>query len=191
MEEKGKIEPLNDRQELFCKEYIIDFNGTKAAIRAGYSEKTAKEIASENLTKLNIAARVTELKADIFDAVGITQAKIYRELARVALYDIRKAYDENGSLKSIHLIDDDTAAAIIGLDVDEIWGYNVTEDRKEIQGETKKVKFADKLNALNQLIKIGGWSAPEKSEVTFPNGVQLLPGQFDTLLSKINDATSG
>lgn len=53
---------LTDKQEMFCHEYIIDLNGTQAAIRAGYSEKTARSTASNLLTKPNILARVKELK---------------------------------------------------------------------------------------------------------------------------------
>lgn len=49
--------------ELFCKEYLIDLNATQAAIRAGYSEKTAKDMGCENLAKPNIQERITELKA--------------------------------------------------------------------------------------------------------------------------------
>lgn len=52
---------LTPKQEMFCKEYIIDLNATQAAIRAGYSEKTAKEIGCENLTKPNVSKRVQEL----------------------------------------------------------------------------------------------------------------------------------
>lgn len=52
----GEVEdlPLTDKQRVFVDEYLIDMNGTRAAIRAGYSEKSAREIASQNLTKLNI-----------------------------------------------------------------------------------------------------------------------------------------
>lgn len=53
---------LNAKQEMFCKEYLIDLNGTQAAIRAGYSEKTATATASRLLTNVNVLARVKELK---------------------------------------------------------------------------------------------------------------------------------
>lgn len=52
---------MNDRQEMFCREYIIDFNATQAAIRAGYSEHTAHSIGSENLTKPELWNRVQTL----------------------------------------------------------------------------------------------------------------------------------
>lgn len=52
---------LTAKQEAFCREYLIDLNATQAAIRAGYSEKTAKDIACENLAKPNIAQKIAEL----------------------------------------------------------------------------------------------------------------------------------
>ena len=47
---------------MFCREYLVDLNATQAAIRAGYSAKTAKETGHENLTKPHIAQRIAELK---------------------------------------------------------------------------------------------------------------------------------
>lgn len=64
---------LTDKQERFCQEYLIDLNGTQAAIRAGYSKDTAKEIASENLTKPNIQERVKSLQQQIALRLEITQ----------------------------------------------------------------------------------------------------------------------
>ena len=55
---------LTDKQELFCHEYLIDLNKSQAAIRAGYSEKTAGETGYENLKKPQIQERITELQAE-------------------------------------------------------------------------------------------------------------------------------
>ena len=55
---------LTDKQEAFCIEYMVDNNATQAAIRAGYSEDTARQIASQNLSKVNIADRIAELRAE-------------------------------------------------------------------------------------------------------------------------------
>ena len=52
---------LTAKQELFCKEYIIDFNATQAATRAGYSKSTARQIASDTLSKIYIQSRLAEL----------------------------------------------------------------------------------------------------------------------------------
>ncbi len=53
---------LTDRQEMFCREYLIDLNATQAAIRAGYSAKTANRTASENLSKPDIRPELPNLK---------------------------------------------------------------------------------------------------------------------------------
>ena len=72
---------LTDKQEMFCKEYIIDLNATQAAIRAGYSEKTANEQGCQNLAKLNIQERIAELKEDrekrlVIDADWVLQQAV-------------------------------------------------------------------------------------------------------------------
>jgi phage terminase small subunit len=54
---------LTDKQEQFCREYLIDLNATQACIRAGYSERTARQIGEQNLSKLDIQERIAELKA--------------------------------------------------------------------------------------------------------------------------------
>jgi phage terminase small subunit len=55
---------LTSRQQAFCEEYLIDLNALQAAIRAGYSGKTAKQIGSENLSKPDVAKYIAELKAE-------------------------------------------------------------------------------------------------------------------------------
>ena len=67
---------MTNKQKRFCDEYLIDCNATQAAIRAGYSAKTAKQIGQENLTKLDIKnyidARMTKIRNDsIADATEI------------------------------------------------------------------------------------------------------------------------
>ena len=64
---------LTPKQQRFVEEYLIDLNATQAAIRAGYSEKTAKEIGSENLTKPNIAKAIQEAQSKLSERTGITQ----------------------------------------------------------------------------------------------------------------------
>ena len=55
---------LTDKQKRFCQEYLIDLNATQAAIRAGYSAKTARSIGNENLTKPDIQRKIQELIQD-------------------------------------------------------------------------------------------------------------------------------
>lgn len=74
---------LNDKQKLFCQEYLKDLNATKAAIRAGYSEKTARNIACENLTKPNIQQYIQELQEGIQKRNQITIDEIMTDLIEV------------------------------------------------------------------------------------------------------------
>lgn len=74
---------LTGKQELFCHEYIIDHNATQAAIRAGYSAKTAGIIGFENLTKPNIIAYLKELEQTVYEKLGITKERILQEQARI------------------------------------------------------------------------------------------------------------
>ena len=71
---------LKAKQEKFCNEYLVDLNATQAAIRAGYSAKTAHVIGQENLRKPAIAERVAELQAAEQKRCGVTRETILREL---------------------------------------------------------------------------------------------------------------
>lgn len=79
---------LTDKQERFCIEYMTDFNATQAAIRAGYSEKTAQMISSENLSKPIIQEYIQELKAKASEKLDITHTDLLKELKNWAYSDI-------------------------------------------------------------------------------------------------------
>lgn len=74
---------LNEKQKLFCQEYLVDLNATQAAIRAGYKPKNANRVASENLTKLDIQNYIAELKQDRVERVQITQDEVLADLLEI------------------------------------------------------------------------------------------------------------
>lgn len=74
---------LTDKQALFVKEYLVDLNATQAAIRAGYSKKTAQKIGSENLSKPLVADAIAEAQAKRFERVQITADDVVRDLIAV------------------------------------------------------------------------------------------------------------
>ncbi len=78
----------NDRQEKFCQEYIVDLNQTQAAIRAGYSTKTADVQASRLLTKVKIQARIQELMNKRARRTEITADKVLEEYAKLGFSDV-------------------------------------------------------------------------------------------------------
>ena len=79
-----KKDGLTEKQKRFCDEYIIDLNATQAAIRAGYSEETARNIGCENLAKPNIAEYIEKRIKDRESRTEITQDFVLRELANIA-----------------------------------------------------------------------------------------------------------
>jgi len=66
------MKKLNAKQEMFCREYLVDLNATQAAIRAGYSVKTACAIGTENLRKPNITDQIQVFMAERSESTGIT-----------------------------------------------------------------------------------------------------------------------
>ena len=74
---------LNERQKMFCKEYIIDLNATQASIRAGYSEKTARQMGSENLSKPYIQDEIASLIKEREERVKLTADKVLEDIERV------------------------------------------------------------------------------------------------------------
>lgn len=75
----------NKRHEKFCHEYIKDMNATQAAIRTGYSEKTAKMQGSRLMTNDDLKARVAELREAYFNENIMTAQQVEYELTRIAL----------------------------------------------------------------------------------------------------------
>lgn len=93
---------LTAKQARFVDEYMLDLNATQAAIRAGYSEKTAQEIGAENLSKPIIAAEIERRRAYRSQKTNIDAAWLLTRLADEAVADIADLYNENGSIKPVH-----------------------------------------------------------------------------------------
>lgn len=74
---------LTPKQQRFVEEYLIDLNATQAAIRAGYSEKTARDIGCENLAKPNIAKAIEEAQKKVSERTGITQDYVLSNIQKV------------------------------------------------------------------------------------------------------------
>lgn len=91
---------LTAKQQRFCDEYIKDFNATQAAIRAGYSENTAKEIGCENLTKPNIASYLAEKQLEASNRNDITVDFVLQGIKDIAL----QGEHENNRLKAYDLL---------------------------------------------------------------------------------------
>ena len=138
---------LTPKQERFCQEYMVDLNATQAAIRAGYSKKTAKSIGQENLTKPDVQVRITELRKGLQEKTGINAVRVINEYAKVAFANIKSFLDEGNAITDISDLPDEIAAAVESIQSD------IRHDSGDSDGYTEKVKLKlhSKLSALNDL----------------------------------------
>lgn len=116
---------LTAKQERFCTEYIIDLNATQAAIRAGYSSKTANRIASENLSKPDIQRKIQELQQERAERTEITQDRVLKELAGIGFAPITK-----GKIKAA---DKTKALELLGRHL------GMFTDKLQIEGDIKTI----------------------------------------------------
>ena len=158
---------LPNRQARFVAEYLIDLNATRAAIRAGYSEKTAYSQGQRLLKKVEIASQIADNTGKRLERLEISADRVLQELAKLAFYDPGALLESDGSMKQIREIDDLTRMAVAGLEVTEL--FEGTGDEKHAYGLCKKIKLADKgqnLERLGRYFKL----FTEKSEISGPDG---------------------
>jgi phage terminase small subunit len=103
---------LSNKRLVFIAEYMIDFNATQAAIRAGYSSKAADRMGPSLIGIPCIKEEINKRIARRGVSAEATVQRVVMELARIAFFDKRKLYRDDGSLKQPHEWDDDTAAVV-------------------------------------------------------------------------------
>lgn len=148
---KRPARKLTPKQRRFADEYLKDLNGKQAAIRAGYSPKTAEQQAARLLSYAEVGEYVAKRMKDRERRTEITQDRVLQEVARLAFLDIRKALQDDGQLKPMSELDDDTAAAIAGLEILEEFSGSGRD--RELVGYTKKIRLSDKKGALELLMR--------------------------------------
>lgn len=148
---------LTAKQKAFCQEYLVDLNATQAAIRAGYSEDTARSIGCENLTKPDIQDFISQLQKERSERTQITADMVVQELAKIGFSDARNIVDDDNRLKKPSEWDDNLAGAISSIEFGDVTGMH-------------KVKMWDKNAALEKLAKHLGMYAPEKHELSGKDG---------------------
>ncbi|WP_267369236.1 MULTISPECIES: terminase small subunit [unclassified Pantoea] len=141
---------LTDKQEMFCREYLIDLNATQAAIRAGYSDNTARKIGSENLTKPDIAQRIIDLKSERNERVEVNADYVLRRLVEIDEMDVLDILKDDGGLKMVHEWPKVWRTTLSGLDI----LTTVTNfDDTTMENILKKIKWPDKVKNLELLGK--------------------------------------
>lgn len=159
---------MTPKQERFVEEYLIDLNATQAAIRAGYSEKTADQQGHQLLKKASVAAAIEKARAEQSKRTQVTADMVVRELARVGFSDVRKLLTDSDTLRPISTLDDETAAAVASVEIVAKPG-GVDEDGNRMVEHVHKIKLWDKNSALEKLGKHLGMFT-ERVEHSGPDG---------------------
>jgi len=138
---------LTPKQARFVEEYLADLNATKAAIRAGYSARTAGQIGEKLLKKVEIAAAVAEATKARSERTEITADRVLHELAAIAFLDPAKVFTPTGEVRALDDMDESVRRAIASVET------FTSSDEDGVVNITKKVKTNDKLRALELLGK--------------------------------------
>lgn len=169
------------REMAFVRFYFESRKLRESAERAGYSKKNAHIIANRLIKKSLVSDMIKEMEEAAIKRAGITRERALIELGRLATFDPRKIYREDGSLKNPLELDDDTAAAIASLEVfEESIGQG--KNKKSI-GQTCKVKFWNKTESLKTLLQHLGLLIDKKEfngefDLNHKGGVVLLPAKM-------------
>ncbi|HAE77919.1 terminase small subunit [Morganella morganii] len=142
---------LTDKQEMFCREYLIDLNATQAAIRAGYSEKTANRTASENLSKPDIQIRISELMKERSDRLQIDADYVLNRLVEIDQMDVLDILHDDGGIKPIYEWPKVWRTSLSGMDLAEM--FESKDGERDLVGILKKIKWPDKVKNLELLGK--------------------------------------
>jgi phage terminase small subunit len=179
--------PLNTKQLQFCKEYVLDWNGTQAAIRAGYSAKSAALIATENIRKPNIKAEIERQRNNTEELAGISKLMVVKELTKFAFHSFDEIHDTWIERKEFEALSKDVKACIQEIDT-KVFKKDIGRDGEGtpvvVDVEHIRIKFVDKRASMETLIKLMGWNTPQKIDVT-TRQADLTPEERAETIAKI------
>jgi phage terminase small subunit len=137
-----------------------------AMLTAGYGAQTARKTASATASHPDVVIVVDYLVGNAIEAASDSVERLIRELCHVGLADPLGMFNDDDTLKPLREWPEALRRTLSGIEIDEIWEYEGTgPERKRVQaGLTKKVKFWDKLRAIEHVAKIRGYMLPEKHE---------------------------
>jgi phage terminase small subunit len=141
---------LTPKQQKFCEEYMIDLNGTQAAIRAGYSAKTAVEQSSRLLINVKIANAISELKQKLSAKTGVTAERLINELAKIGFSNIQDYVSGDNLITDISKIPKEQAACI-----ESIKTVTTVEEYGKVKNTRTQVsiKLYSKINSIELMGK--------------------------------------
>lgn len=178
---------LTAKQQRFCDEYLIDLNATQAAIRAGYSKKTARAQGQRMLTNVDIETHISELIRSREERTEITQDSVLRELALIAFAkasDYAKVVEKDAMVEvegNMIPVLDENGNPVKYRTVEPILTDELTEDQKKAIAVIKKgrdgfeIKPYSKIQALELLGRhLGMFTDKVEVKNTTPNAFEGL-----------------
>ena len=145
---------LTSKQSRFVAEYLIDLNGKQAAIRAGYSAKTAEVQASQllRIAKIQVALSAA-IRARSWNT-EVTADRVVAELAKIGFANMRDYWPKEGETVDLHRLHQDLTAAVQEITIDE------TVDPLGVVYRHTRLKLHDKKGALDSLAQYVGMFVP-------------------------------
>jgi phage terminase small subunit len=161
---------LTPKQLAFVLEYLKDFNGQQAAIRAGYAPRAARMQASRLLTNANVQSAIHDAQLSARSEAIMSYEEMCERLSSIARRKLTDFLDERGQI-DVRRGDAQAIASVDRLEVGET-------------GMMVKLRLVDPLRAMEQLAKLKGYNAPTKIAPTDPSGDNpYLQGSVDELLA--------
>ncbi|EJB8497994.1 terminase small subunit [Acinetobacter baumannii] len=164
---------LTPKQQRFVEEYLIDLNATQAAIRAGYSEKSAQEIGAENLSKPMVAKAIQEALQERKERVQIDADYVLKRLVEIDQMDVLDIMDDQMKILPLR-------------DWPKIWRQYISNienlELTDADGVFKKIKWPDKVKNLELLgkhISVGAFK--DKVEHSGKLEIQSISDLMDEL----------
>ena len=162
---------LTDKQEMFCREYIVDLNATQAAIRAKYSEKTAGAIGLENLGKPLIQARLSELMSSRAKKVDVNAQYVLERLHQIDQLDV------------LDIMKDDLTGFKLLSEWPKSWRISINAidikrmiDAESVEAVVEKIKWPDKtknLELLGKHVDVSAFSGESVGDDTPVGRIQI------------------
>jgi phage terminase small subunit len=184
-ERGGKRGGLTPKQRRFALEYLVDANATAAAVRAGYSQRSAYSQAHDLLKKPEVRALVDSVMQRVEEETQLDVERVVTELWRILRVDPLEAYRSDGTLKPLAEIPEDVRRAMSTIKSEEMFDDVETGEvgprgrakkERRLVGYAREVKFWGKTEASSQLLRRFGAfrNAPDDDGTGAPKVFQLV-----------------
>ncbi|HEM6924111.1 TPA: terminase small subunit, partial [Providencia rettgeri] len=159
-----------------CREYLVDLNATQAAIRAGYSDKTARSQANRMLTNVDIEKRIQELMNNRSDRLDVDADYVLKRLVDIDQMDVLDILHDDGGIKPIHEWPKVWRTSLSGIDLAEM--FESKDGERDLVGIMKKIKWPDKVKNLELLgkhIKVQAFKEQIEQKVEATHNIMPVP----------------